>query len=97
MSDFEAAVTSRVSFFCVGRVTPPPQICPAFLGRFSGGFGTAKIERTDRAICMILMQVKGRYTCRSQRPAKPPAFKRIVGILIQDNKVAVTACSKAFR
>ena len=81
VSDFEAAVTSSVRSFCGGGVNIPPQVCPAFLGRFSGGFVTAKIERTDRAICMILMQVKGSAlpTHHSGR-AKPAAITN-VGIL----------------
>ena len=97
MSDFEAAVASSVRSFCGGGVNIPPQVCPAFLGRFSGGFEKAKLRRSGRSKVMILMQVKGGYTRHSQRTAKPTAFKRIVGILTQDNKVAVTACSKAFR
>ena len=114
MSDFEAAVASRVSAetwwrgiraapwfrlcnvvlqsFCGGRVTLPPQISRALLGRFSGSFEKTKIRRSDRSKVMILMQVKGGYTRHSQRTAKPTAFKRLVGILTQDNKVAVTAC-----
>ena len=81
MSDFEAAVASRVSFFCGGGVTLPPQVCPAFLGRFSGSFEKAKLRRSDRSKVMILMQVKGTVFRPDHSGRAKPAAITNVGIL----------------
>ena len=81
MSDFEAAVASSVRSFCGGGVNIPPQVCPAFLGRFSGGFEKAKLRRSGRSKVMILMQVKGTVFRPDHSGRAKPAAITNVGIL----------------
>ena len=70
MTDFEAAVSSRVRLWRKGRVTIPPNNSRADLGECRGVRETALRLARDGSGGMILMQVKGTVSSQTQRTGK---------------------------